>query len=155
MYRGNEKGRVERTIRYLRTTFWPAPEWMDIDDLNRQAELWCRRVAGARKHHEEPQLNVHGAWEQEKAKLLPPPDDPFPAEDVVTAKVGKTPYVRFDRNGHSVPHDRVRRSLDVRATSERVRVFDGNEPLADHPGSYDARAQVENPAHLARTRPVW
>ena len=25
--RGNEKGRVERTIRYLRTSFWPARQW--------------------------------------------------------------------------------------------------------------------------------
>ena len=152
VYRGNEKGRVERTIRYLRTSFWPAREWTDIDDLNRQAELWCRRVAGARKHHEEPQLIVHGAWEQEKAKLLPPPDDPFPAEDVVSAKVGKTPYVRFDGNDYSVPHDRVRRSLEVRATSERVRIFDGTEFVADHARSHDKRAQIEVPAHLEALR---
>lgn len=152
VYRGNEKGRVERTIRYLRTSFWPAREWTDLDDLNRQAEQWCQGIAGARKHHEEPQLTVFGAWELEKAKLLPPPDDPFAAEDVVAAKVGKTPYVRFDRNDYSVPHDRVRRALQIRATSERVRVFDGHEPVADHPRSYDQGAQIETSAHLEALR---
>ena len=152
VYRGNEKGRVERTIRYLRSSFWPAREWTDIDDLNRQAELWCRRVAGARKHHEEPELTVHEAWALEKPKLMAPPDDRFPAEEVVTAKVGKTPYIRFDLNDYSVPHDRVRRSLEIRATSERVRIFDGNEPLADHPRSYDKQAQIEIPVHLEALR---
>jgi hypothetical protein len=152
VYRGNEKGRVERTIRYLRTSFWPARTWDDLDDLNRQAELWCRRIAGGRAHHEEPELTVAEAWQQEQGKLLPLPDDTFPAEEVVTARVGKTPYLRFDRNDYSVPHDRVRRHLEVRATSEGVRVFEGAELLAEHPRSYDKRAQIENPAHLEALR---
>jgi transposase len=152
VYRGNEKGRVERTIRYLRTSFWPARHWDDLDDLNRQADLWCRRIAGQRRHHEQPELTVAQAFELEQDALLDPPDDRFPAHDTVTARVGKTPYVRFDRNDYSVPHDRVRRALEVRATSERVRVFEGAALVADHARSYDARAQVENPDHLAALR---
>lgn len=66
--------------------------------------------------------------------------------------MGKTPYIRFDRNDYSVPHDRVRRQLEVRATSERVRVFEGPELLAEHLRSYDHRAQIENPVHLEALR---
>ena len=39
--RGNEKGRVERFIRYIRDNFFAAREWKDLDDLNMQAEQWC------------------------------------------------------------------------------------------------------------------
>ena len=46
--RGNEKGRVERTIRYLRTSFWPARRFTDLDDLNRQAAAWVEAVAHQR-----------------------------------------------------------------------------------------------------------
>lgn len=149
-YRGNEKGRVERTIRYLRTSFWPARTWTDLDDLNRQAMLWCRRTAGARTHHEDPSLTVSSAWEREN--LAAPPDDAFPADELVDVAAGKTPYVRFDKNDYSVPHDRVRRSLQVRATSERVRVFDGAMQIADHVRSFDKGGQIEEPAHLEALR---
>lgn len=84
--------------------------------------------------------------------LLGLPDTPFPAEEQSTARVGKTPYLRFDRNDYSVPHDRVRRPLLVRATSEQIRIFEGTELLAVHPRSYDKRAQIEDPAHLEALR---
>ena len=35
--RGNEKGRVERAIRYIRDTFFAARTFTDVDDLNAQA----------------------------------------------------------------------------------------------------------------------
>ncbi len=152
VYRGNEKGRVERTIRYLRTSFMPARTWTDIGDLNRQAALWCRRVAGARTHHEQPELTVAEAWANERATLLPLPADAYPAYEEATVRVGKTPYARFDRNDYSVPHNRVRRQLEVRATSERVRIFEGTDCVAEHVRTFDKRAQVEDPAHLEPLR---
>ena len=34
--RGNEKGRVERAIRYIRDNFFAARSFVDVADLNRQ-----------------------------------------------------------------------------------------------------------------------
>ena len=36
--RGNEKGRVEDAIKYLRTNFWPGRTFRDLADLNAQAQ---------------------------------------------------------------------------------------------------------------------
>ena len=41
--RGNEKGRVERAIRYARDSFFAARTWRSIDHLNDQARAWCSR----------------------------------------------------------------------------------------------------------------
>lgn len=147
-YRGNEKGRVERKIKDLRQSFWPAREWNDLDDLNTQAERWCREVVGARPCPEDRSMSVHEAWAEERPKLRPLPDDVFPAEDQLGVKVGKQPYIRFDLNDYSVPHDRVRRGLTVRATPTVVRIFDHAELVAQHPRSFDKGAQVEDPRHL-------
>jgi transposase len=38
--RGNEKGRVERAIRYVRDSFFAARSWHDLNDLNHQALAW-------------------------------------------------------------------------------------------------------------------
>lgn len=146
--RGNEKGRVERTIRYMRTSFWPARTYDDLVDLNRQALAWCREIAGARPCPEDATMRVRDAWVHEQPRLLPLPDDDYPAHDRVDVRVGKQPYARFDTNDYSVPHDRVRRTLTVRATPSRVELFDGDERVASHARSFDKGAQNEDPAHL-------
>jgi transposase len=46
--RGNEKGRVERAIRYARDSFFAARAFGDIDDLNAQALAWCGGLAADR-----------------------------------------------------------------------------------------------------------
>jgi len=43
--RGNEKGRVERQIQYLRTSFFAARSFRDVDDLNTQFRAWREEVA--------------------------------------------------------------------------------------------------------------
>ena len=47
--RGNEKGRVERAVRYVRDNFFAARAFADLDDLNVQAEAWCRGLAADRR----------------------------------------------------------------------------------------------------------
>jgi transposase len=43
--RGNEKGRVERTIGYVHTSFFAARSFTDLADLNAQAQRWCDGAA--------------------------------------------------------------------------------------------------------------
>lgn len=146
--RGNEKGRVERAIRYLRDNFWPARTFRDLDDLNTQASAWCDGPALERPCPEDRTQSVRAAFEHERAHLLALPEQPFPTDECVAVTVGKTPYVRFDRNDYSVPHTHVRRALTVRATLTEVRVLDGAEIIAQHPRSFDRGQQIEYAPHV-------
>jgi len=147
--RGNEKGRVERSIRYIRDSFFAARSWVDLADLNTQADAWCAGISADRLCPEDRTRTVREAFEDERASLLALPDNPYPTEECETVSVGKTPYARFDLNDYSVPHTLVRRSLVVRATMERVRVLDGETVLASHARSWDRGQQIEDPAHVA------
>ena len=146
--RGNEKGRVERAIRYVRDNFFAARTFRDIDDLNGQAEAWCIGPASDRRCPGEPDRTVREIFSEERSRLLALPDNPTPLLERVAASVGKTPYVRFDRNDYSVPHTFVGRVLTVLADPREVRIVDGGTVLACHPRSYDKGAQVEDPAHV-------
>jgi len=73
-------------------------------------------------------------------------------EEVAEAKVGKTPHVRFDGNDYSVPHTLVRRTVEVRATLEGVRVIAGGEVVADHVRSFDRRIVAQDASHTAELR---
>ncbi|WP_454752871.1 Mu transposase domain-containing protein [Cupriavidus necator] len=150
--RGNEKGRVERAIRHIREAFFAARHFTDLDDLNAQAEHWCRHQAADRPCPEDRAMTVREAFVQEQPLLLPLPDNPYPVEEQLAVRVGKTPYVRFDLNDYSIPHKHVRRTLTVRADPEQVRVLDGVEVLASHRRSYDREAQSRIPRTSANSK---
>lgn len=101
--RGNEKGRVERAIRYIRDSFFAARPFKSLDDLNAQAGAWCDGVAADRLCPGED-ITVREAFAEEAPSLLPLPDNPFPWPAQTPVSIGKTPYARFDLNDYSVPH---------------------------------------------------
>ena len=146
--RGNEKGRVERAIRFVRDAFFAARTFADLDDLNAQADAWCRGLAVDRRCPEDQTRSVGEAFAEEAPLLLKQPDNPYPVVEQVAVKVGKTPYVRFDQNDYSVPHTHVRRALTVLADPDRLRVVEGQAIIATHRRSYDKDEQIENQAHV-------
>jgi len=146
--RGNEKGRVERAIRFVRDAFFAACSFRDLDDLNAQALAWCQGPTAERPCPEDRARTVGALYAEELPQLLALPDNPFPTEERVEVSVRKSPYVRFDLNDYSIPHTHVHRTLLVLATLETVRILETDQVIATHPRSFDRGAQVEAPAHL-------
>ena len=146
--RGNEKGRVERSIRYIRDNFFAARTFTDVHDLNAQALAWCEGPACDRRWPEGDRLTVRQALEVERPSLMGLPEHDYPVAERLEVHAGKTPYVRFDLNDYSIPHTHVRRTLTVLAEPDRVRVLDGAAVLATHQRSWDRRAQIEQEAHV-------
>ena len=60
----------------------------------------------------------------------------------------KTPDVRFDLNDYSIPPTHVRRTLEVVASPEQVRILDGTTVRATHQRSYNKGQQIEDPEHI-------
>ena len=152
-YRPNEKGRVERAIRDVRENFFAAREFTSIADLNAQAVTWCREIAEERRVPDARETTCAAALLDEVPKMIELPGDDFPIEEREEVRVGKTPYVRFDKNDYSVPHTHVRRLLTVTATDDRVRILDPEAPtdtalLADHARTFDRDVRVESREHL-------
>ncbi len=146
--RGNEKGRVERAIRFVRDRFFAARRYTDVADLNAQALAWCTGEAAQRPCPGDRSRSVRECFEEERARLLALPDNPFPSEERVAVRVHKTPYARFDLNDYSVPHTHVRRTVEVRATPDTVRIMDAGALIATHPRNYARGEQIEEPAHI-------
>jgi transposase len=146
--RGNEKGRVERAIRYIRSAFFAGRSFADLADLNAQADTWCQGIAADRRCPGDPSKTVREAFAEEAPRLLALPDNPYPIFERKGVYAHKTPYVRFDLNDYSIPHTHVRRMLTLMADLNEVRILDGNNLLARHVKSYDKGAQIEDPAHI-------
>jgi transposase len=55
-YTPQTKGKIERTVGFVKQSFWAGVSFTDIADLNRQAHVWCERINGRvhRTTHERP-----------------------------------------------------------------------------------------------------
>ena len=148
-YRGNEKGRVERAIRFVRSSFFAAREFDGLDDLNAQAHAWSTGLASERKWPDDRQRLVGDVFDEERPRLVALPGEPFVTHEIIDVDVGKTPYVRFDLNDYSVPHKLVRTTVTVVADLETVRITDGSQTIAEHRRTFDRGGQIEDPKHIA------
>ncbi len=147
--RGNEKGRVERRIKDLRHSFMAGRRFVDLADLREQFVRWRREVAYARPCPADPDATVREALGRERARLLRLPDNPLDCDDVRTTIARKQPYVRYDTNRYSVPHELVGEPLTLSVSDAVVRVLHGDREVARHPRSWARHQIVDRPEHLA------
>jgi transposase len=144
---GNQKGRVERVIRYIRESFFAARPFTTLVDFNRQAFQWRDREAHARPWPGDNRRTVAEVFAEEQPRLLPLPAHRFDTDLLVPVRSGKTIYVRFDLNDYSIPPAAVGRQLLLAASGSTIRILDGAQEIARHHRSYDRRQQVLDPAH--------
>jgi transposase len=144
---GNQKGRVERAIRYVRDSFWAGRTFTTLAECNHQAVLWRDRVAHQRRWPGGDLLTVAEVFEQERPRLLPHALHPFPTDRIETVRSRKTIYVRFDLNDYSIPPQAVGRQLTLVASDTTIRILDGSTEIARHIRSYDRHQLALDPAH--------
>lgn len=147
-YRGNEKGRVERPIGFVRERFWPGRRFTSLLDLNQQASAWRDDFANNREHAETGKIPAL-VFKYEEQRLLRPLADnpPFETDDIESAGVTKLYRVRFDRNTYSVPPRLVGQTVLVRANDEAVAIYLGPKQVALHRRCWGIGEDIEHPSH--------
>lgn len=144
----NQKGGVERAIRYLKDRFFAARTIHSIEQGNMQLARFNEEIAMQRKHPEQDSRTVAQVLEDERAHLLRAPEPLPDVDQIVTVRPDKTATIRFDRNCYSVdPVARDRKTLTLVACDTRVRVLDGTNVVADHPRCWGRKQTIETPEH--------
>ncbi len=132
-YRAQTKGRVESGIKYVRGNLWPTVRFHDLDDLNRQAQVWLDTVANVRVHGTTAKRPVD-QLEAERSCLHPLPQaarvEPYLWQ---ARKVGRDGFVRFGRASYGVPWQWAGREVQVRQREELIEIWAEEERLAVHP----------------------
>lgn len=145
--RGNEKGRVERSIRYLRESFFAARSFTTLSALNDKVWAWCAEVAASRPWPDDPKLTVGEVFAQEQPRLLPLPKHPLDTSERTWVRSDKTLWVRFDRNDYSIPPQAVGFDLILEASDTEIRLIQERQEVARHRRCYDQGQRITNPAH--------
>jgi transposase len=148
----NQKGRVERAIRYLRDRFLAGRNIRSVEQGNRELAEFVAQIAHPRSHPSLAGRTVEECFAEEKTKLLPLPN-PVPSTDVVIpVSVDNTAFVHFDANLYSVPPDpeNVGHVLTLVADDHEVRVLRGADCVARHDRCWGRKQTVEEPSHRAQ-----
>ncbi len=147
--RPTDKGKVERSIRYLKDRFFAARSFHSIAHGNAQLLEFFETIASERPHPRWPERRVADVFEEERPRLLALPD-PMPETDMVMPiPVDKTAFVRLDTNRYSVPSNYARQSLTLAANDRVVRLLDGSVEVAAHARSWGRHQVIELREHRA------
>jgi transposase len=158
--KGNEKGKVERAIRYVRESFFEGTRFSTLEELNGRARVWRDQVAHQRPWPDDAERTVAEVFAEEKPRLLPLPLHPFIAELLRPIKEIRGIWVPFDLNHYSVPPEAAgRRSLTLVASATQVRILDGQDEIVAHRRSYDRDQYIDQAGHeealLEKKRRAW
>lgn len=132
-YRARTKGRVESGVKYVRRNFWPSARFVDVDDLNRQVQVWCDTVANPRIHGTTCERPVD-RLAVELAYLAPPPGRqklaPFLREP---RRVGSDAFIQWERSYYGVPWQWAGEEVQVQAGGDYLEIWFQDQRLAVHP----------------------
>ena len=144
--KGNDKGKVEGLVGYVRRNFLvPIPSFESFDALNAHLEQHClRRFEDRLRGHNE---TIGERLERDLEKLLPLPAVPYEASDKHATRVSSLSLVRYRTNDYSVPVAYGHRDVLVRGYVHEVVISCGSEVIARHRRSYDRDDFVFDPLH--------
>lgn len=125
--RPKDKGKVERTVPPVRDLFRrlkALDPGLTLAEANQKALHWCRQENGMTRHGTTGEQPWECFDQTERVALLPLPEASFQLARWKKVKVHVDQYVQFDKTYYSLPARYVGRSLWLRATPERIELFD-------------------------------
>ena len=144
--KGNDKGKVEGMVGYVRRNFlMPAPRMESFEALNAHLERSClgRMDARLRGHDE----TIGQRMERDLDALPPLPPVAYDACDKQAGRVSSLSLVRYRTNDYPVPVAYGYRDVLIRGYVGQVVISCGTEVIASHPRSYDRDDFVYDPIH--------
>jgi len=144
--RGNEKGRVESGIGYVKKNFLRGLELTDFSAIQAASQVWLDTIANVRIHGEMHRRPVD-LFAEERPHLRSPNPHPYDLARTSNCIASSQFRVAVDTNKYSIPATYAHRRLTVKAYPDRVCIYFDNELIARHPRSYDRHQDIEDPDH--------
>lgn len=143
----HQKGKIERVIEYIRTSFFTGEKFSSLEELNSKALYWCSELADKRIHgttHERP----IDRWQEEKKVILPLPRRGYDTRKTEHRVVQKDCYLNWQGNCYSVPWQYARKTVVVKGSESVLHIYYDDKCIAQHPVSRQKGKYIRNPEHL-------
>jgi len=149
-----DKPRVERTVPFVRGSFFAGEAFVDLADAQRRATEWCRVRAGMRIHGTTQVRPAEHFKTIELPELAAAPTEHYDLPIYVTAKVHRDHHIEVARSLYSVPGNLIGTRVDVRADRQLVKVFSRGQLVKVHPRAKPG-GRITDAADLPAGRSVY
>jgi transposase len=144
--KGNEKGRVENGVGYVKKNFLNGLDIPDFSAVNPAARQWLESIANVRIHGETHEKPID-RFQSEKSALLPLPAMPYDVSVIRSVRASNRFRVTLDTNRYSVPSEYASTRLTLKAYPDRILVYHQDKLIAQHVRRYDRHRDFEHPDH--------
>src|SRR5688572_13674646 len=142
-YRPRTKGKVERSVDYMKDNFLNGRSFADFTDLNAQALHWLNHTANVR---------LHATTKQRPVDLLA--QEALTSSNSIAAyqvgrqvqrQAGWDATVRFDRSRYSIPPEHSGKPVFVEAFEQKIIIRSGDLIIAEHQRARQPDSFIRNP----------
>jgi len=144
--KGNEKGRVENGVGYVKKNLLAGLDIPDFAAINPAARHWLEAVANVRIHGETRKQPLE-LFEKERPCLIPLPANLFDIATVSQVRATSQFRITIDTNRYSVPAEYAGMRLTLKTYPDRLCVYCKDKLIARHVRSYDRHQDFEDPDH--------
>ena len=144
-YRGQTKGKVERTVQFVRDNFMVGIQYESLNDLNGQAMAWCNKV-NSKVHATTGKI----PFELLKKEGLNPLVREYIMDKINLRRVQKDCLISYAGNQYSVPAEYVGKDVAVVALDNMLAAYYEGKQIAIHRISYMKKDMVVNAHHYQR-----
>lgn len=158
--RGQDKGKVESGIKYVKNNFLKRIDHHDYYRLQPDLDIWTGEVCNQRIHGTTRKVPANVFESIEKKALLPLPAERFTILNVEKRKANAYAHVTYQYNYYSVPYQYARQELVIQCSGQLVKIFKNNNQIAIHPlhdgqGAYVIKEEHKPPYKQKRSREYY
>jgi hypothetical protein len=146
-YRGQTKGKVERTVRFVRENFMVRIRYESLDDLNGQAVAWCNKV-NAKVHATTNEI----PFERLKKEGLNQIKHEYIIDRINLRRVQKDCLISYSGNQYSVPCEYVGKDVAIVAMDNILVAYYEGKQVAVHRISHQKKDMIIAPNHYANIK---
>ena len=130
--RGQDKGKVESGIKYVKNNFLKTVEHSDFYSLKTELENWNNNICNKRLHGTTRLIPEKVFDSEEKNILIPLPQKRFEIFKIEHRKVKSNAHISFELNYYSVPYTYARQKIIVKSNGKILKIYKDFELLCVH-----------------------
>lgn len=146
--KGNEKGRVENKVGFIRrNSFVPTIEADTIEEINAGLLEFSLDKAKTMSHPEKTNKTCFEVYEEEKEYLIPLPKFNYECCRVQPTVVSSLSRIFFENNWYSVPCEFINKSVLVKGFVEEIVITETGKEICRHKRIFEKHKQSLDPYH--------
>lgn len=154
--RGQDKGKVEAGVKYVKNNFLKRIEHKDYYQLEKDILDWTNHTCNPRLHGTTKKIPLDIFNSTEKKELQALPNKRYEIFKIEHRKVNHYGHISFKNNFYSVPYQAIGKILIIKSTPTILKIYQDNQELAVHQvcngdGEFISNSQHRPPEKYIKT----